>query len=1150
MNNTNDRVFRRTYTNINLTQFISLRSGAWAGATSTPTRFIILNSSLSPQSVFYNHSGTLQSSERISLPTNVGSGSWLAAMAVQVPSKAVLTLSTTDTDIRPDEQVNINIQSDIDISGFAATDITVRGGTRGTLTRTDARNYVLSVTAASSAGTMTVSIAEDVVSPGNAAVSQNFTINANPEPLSDLVVSISGTTNIVQGQRTTLTAAVTDADSNTLTSGLTYTWTASRGRFIGATDEVSAVYEADFTDASNVAVTITCAVTRPADTSPTSSGASLTALADIGVTGILVNMFMTALGTIASNSNNALYQAGSVGTLASGSDQALSSDITIWRVRWNNSVNRIILNNNASGSLQTYFTANTDKSLYVIFEDGTYVELPQANLVSTGTTWAQWTVGDANIVAKLNALTTTSDLLIGIAEGGTIGIEANSGSGTSTVTATPRPLPAPSVPGSLSAAAVDHDTIRLTFTASTGTVTQYQYKIATSQAGLSSAVWANGGTGTTIDVDGLTPSTQYYFQVRACNQTVYSAASNTANATTQAAPLPAPSTPGSLSATAVDHDTIRLTFSASTGTVTQYQYKVATSSAGLASASWNDGGTGTTINVDGLTPSTQYYFQVRALNQTVGSAATSAVTATTQAAPLVAPSVPGSFAVTVVDHDTVRLTFTASTGTVTQYQYRYATSSVALSGTSWTDGGTGTTINVNGLSPSTLYYFQVRACNQTAYSAATSALTATTQAAPLVAPSVPSSLMATAVDQDTIRLNFAASTGTVTQYQYKVATSQVGLGSAIWQDGGTSNIITVDGLLPDTLYYFQVRACNQTACSAATSAVSARTEAGTRPPLPAGPLTIESIDEQFIPIETEDYNLSILINRENVDARVKGLQEGFYQTFRKLGNGNSEIRIKSDVVTRLIDAAVWRVDARDLDDDTTTFSEITYHVVPVGPILVDPGRQTIYKGVPFDLLVEMLHKPSVQRGESELVGLKNETKSIDDRDYLESIGVLPPGADLTFTTFNADYYVENTGGSDDLEVPFDIRDDAVAPVITGLQSAYDYFQGASANIPFTITATPAPKVSLSEESPEWLTVEHVSGTQYRLVGDIPEGTANYGFTVIAIGLERVTFDSVIRGTAGAAPVFSVADQQGLIQQSFSYQVERNRRNADYGIDCQ
>ena len=1107
---------------------ISLGTGRWWGGAASNNRLYFLNET-TDTAVAYDFSGNRQSANDISL----GTGSWVGGTS-RIEPEANLTITTTDTDIRPNEQVNINIVSDIDISDFAATDITVRGGTRGTLTRTDARNYVLSVTAASSAGTMTVSIAEDVVSPGNAAVSQNFTINPNPVVKSDLVVSITGTTSIVQGQRTTLTAAVTDADDETLTSGLTYTWTASRGRFIGATDEASAVYEANFTDSSNVAVTITCAVTRPADTAPTSAGASLTALADIGVTGILVNMFMTALGAIASNSNNALYQDGSTGTLASGSDQALSSDITIWRIRWNNDSNRIILNNNASGSLQTYFTANTDKSLYVIFEDGTYVELPQANLVSTGTTWAQWSVTDANIVAKLNALTTTSDLLIGIADAGSIGIEANSGSGTATVTATPRPLPAPSVPASLSAAAIDHDSIRLTFSASTGTVTQYQYKIATSQVGLASATWNNGGTGTTIDVHGLTPSTQYYFQVRACNQTVYSAASNTANATTQAAPLPAPSTPGSLSATALDHDTIRLTFSASTGTVTQYQYKVATSSAGLSGAAWNNGGTATTINVDGLTPSTQYYFQVRALNQTVGSAASNTADATTQAPPLVAPSVPGSFAAAVVDHDTVRLTFSASTGTVTQYQYRYAISSAALSGTSWTDGGTGTSIDVNGLSPSTLYYFQVRACNQTVYSAATSAVTATTQAAPLVAPSAPASLSASAIDSDTIRLHFTASTGTVTQYQYKVATSEAGLASTTWNDGGTSTIITVENLLPSTQYFFQVRACNQTVYSSASNTANTTTQSTSV--LPPGPLTIESIDEQFIPIETENYELVIRINRENVDARVRGLQEGFYQTFRKLGNGNSEIRIKSDVVTRLIDAAVWRIDAQDLDDDTTTFSNITYHVVPVGPILVDPGRQTIYKGVPFNLLVETLHSPSVQRGESELVGLKNEAKSIDERDYLESVGVLPLSTELTFTTFNADYYAENTGGFDELEVPFDIRDDAVAPVITGLESAYSYFQGASVNVIFQVTATPAPMVSLSDDSPEWLRVEHVSGTQYRIVGDIPEGTANYAFTVIAIGLERVTFDSVIQASAGAAPVFSVSDRQGFVGRAFSYSV--------------
>ena len=362
-------------------------------------------------------------------------------------------------------------------------------------------------------------------------------------------------------------------------------------------------------------------------------------------------------------------------------------------------------------------------------------------------------------------------------------------------------------------------------------------------------------------------------------------------------------------------------------------------------------------------------------------------------------------------------------------------------------------------------------------------------------------------------------------------TYEVRTGSGAWSDATSPHQVT--GLSAATQYTFEVRvkAAGSVAAGSAAS-VTLTTRAVT-----SGPLTIEDIDEQFIPIGTLNYELSITISRQNVDARVGGLQEGFYQTFETQNDGSSQLKIKAEEVTRLIDAAVWRINVRDLDDDTTATSTIDYHIVPVGPVFIDPGRQTIYKGVPFEALVEVRNDPSVQRASSELVGLKSEAVTIDDTGYIQSKGRLPADANLTFSTFNADYYIENSGGSDSLQVPFDIRDDAVAPVITGLQSAYDYFQNSSVNIPFTITATPAPMVSLDENAPEWLSVEHVSGTQYRVVGDTPEGTANYAFTVIAVGLERVTFDSVIRGTTGAAPVFSVADQQGLTQQPFSYRVD-------------
>ena len=94
-----------------------------------------------------------------------------------ITSQATLTLSTTDTDIRAGEPVDIEIDSDIDISNFVAADITVTNGTRGALTINSATSATLRVTAGS-AGTMTVAIGEDAVDPANVAASQDFTVNA------------------------------------------------------------------------------------------------------------------------------------------------------------------------------------------------------------------------------------------------------------------------------------------------------------------------------------------------------------------------------------------------------------------------------------------------------------------------------------------------------------------------------------------------------------------------------------------------------------------------------------------------------------------------------------------------------------------------------------------------------------------------------------------------------------------------------------------------------------------------------------------------------------------------------------------------------------------------------------------------------------
>lgn len=275
----------------------------------------------------------------------------------------------------------------------------------------------------------------DSDSVGWAADSGTDTDTFTAAAINPLTVNITGTTDIEQGQQTTLTAAVTDADGNAVTSGLIYAWSVDMGTFIGDTDEATVVYHADFVDTGEVDVAITCAVTRAADSTPTSSGAALTAMTEIGITGQILNMFLNPAGAVSPNANNNIYQSGTTGTLVAGSDAALASNITINRVRWNNAANRFILNSSGGGNLNNFWSGNTSQSIFLIFEDGEYIELPNSAFVLGGNTWAQFDLTDTDIRALLNAFDGTDTLLIGVGDTGSIGVDAAAGSGMVTVTA-------------------------------------------------------------------------------------------------------------------------------------------------------------------------------------------------------------------------------------------------------------------------------------------------------------------------------------------------------------------------------------------------------------------------------------------------------------------------------------------------------------------------------------------------------------------------------------------------------------------------------------------------------------------------------------------------------------------------------------------
>ncbi|RKU20995.1 hypothetical protein C6499_22510 [Candidatus Poribacteria bacterium] len=250
-----------------------------------------------------------------------------------------------------------------------------------------------------------------------------------------LSVVVTGGENIDQGGQVTLNATVTDANGNTPPGTLQYTWRASRGTFIGATDEASAVYHADFTDAADVDVTITCDVTRPAESNPTVSAGSLTAMTALGITGQILNMFINPTADTRENARSNIHPGG---TLASGSDSGLSSNLQITQIEWNDRTNRFILTRSGSGNIGTFFQGVTTRAVFVIFSDGTVLELNSSDIAVTTAARAQWNVSNATLQQKfvdLDGSGSDSSLLVGVADAGSIGWSEDTGSDTETFTA-------------------------------------------------------------------------------------------------------------------------------------------------------------------------------------------------------------------------------------------------------------------------------------------------------------------------------------------------------------------------------------------------------------------------------------------------------------------------------------------------------------------------------------------------------------------------------------------------------------------------------------------------------------------------------------------------------------------------------------------
>ncbi|MEX2282481.1 MAG: fibronectin type III domain-containing protein, partial [Gemmatimonadota bacterium] len=412
---------------------------------------------------------------------------------------------------------------------------------------------------------------------------------------------------------------------------------------------------------------------------------------------------------------------------------------------------------------------------------------------------------------------------------------------TAPASATTQPA-TPGAPSALSATTASSSQIDLSWTAASGTVDSYRVeRSATSGSGFTEIASL---TGAAYQNTGLTPATQYFYRVRACNTGGCTAYTAEASATTQPA---APGVPSAFSATTVSSSQINLNWSAATGIVDTYRIERRTGANAYAEIASLPSGT-LAHSDQGLTAATLYDYQVRACNTGGCSAHSTPASATTQPA---TPGAPAALSATAVSPSQINLSWTAASGTVDSYRVERSTSS----GSGFTEivSVTGTAHQDTARNPATQYFYRVRACNTGGCTAYTAEASATTQPA---IPGVPSTLSATTVSSSQINLAWTAASGTVDNYRIERKT-----GAAVFAEIASVNGATFahsdQGLTAATLYDYQVRACNISGCSA----YSAPASATTHPATPGAPSALSATG-----VSSSQINLSWTAATGTVDT--------------------------------------------------------------------------------------------------------------------------------------------------------------------------------------------------------------------------------------------------------------------------------------------
>ena len=288
-----------------------------------------------------------------------------------------------------------------------------------------------------------------------------------------------------------------------------------------------------------------------------------------------------------------------------------------------------------------------------------------------------------------------------------------------------------------------------------------------------------------------------------------------------------PSTPGSTTTSGITADEFVATWSASTDNVWVQFYELQVSEfADFSSYMSFDTGRVTTRKVTGLIPATNYYWRVRAFDAELNASSYSTIRSFTSltSGDVTPPNPPTNLSASFVTHSSFRVTFSHSSS-VDAVGYKIDVSPKAdfsefLESYRNQDIGNTTFLDVFGARPLTTYYVRMRTYD--AYdneSNDSTTLRVNTPRQPDITPPLPANMLtASQISATSAVLRWQEGVDDTAVIGYYLDISQTATfsdyivaGSTYWMDVDVGNVTSyrVEGLTPNTQYYYRVRAYDE-----------------------------------------------------------------------------------------------------------------------------------------------------------------------------------------------------------------------------------------------------------------------------------------------------------------------------------------------------